>query len=267
MPIERRSLGLTGIDLPVIGAAASQPFNVFGKESQTDRARLVRRAIDRGIDFFTTSPAFGEAERILAAGLAGYRHRATVMVTIRDPNIATAYRQIDMSLHLFDGRVDLYLVEMRAASDDLLTSLARMRAAGEAVAIGIECQTLGSLREVAPRVLGEGIDTISLPATLLLHSETSDLIAAVVDRQCGVVCCVPDGLEAARGTQLDELKIDAGDHGLSSVADVLVKLAVSDPRIASVSVPVRRLRDLDRIEEIATSPALNASEIAALRAY
>ena len=267
MAVERRGLGLTGIELPVAGASASHPFNVIGKESQTDRARLVRRAIERGIDFFTTSPAYGEAERILAAGLTGYRHRATVMTTIRNPDITVAYRQIDMSLHLFDGRVDLFVAEWRAASDDLLTSLARMRGAGEAVAIGIECQTVESLREVSKRVLAEGLDLISLPATLLLHSETSDLIADVAVRQCGVVCYVPDGLDAARGAQLDELKVDAGGHQLTSVADVLIKLAVSDRRITSVSAPVRRVRDLDRIEAIAVSTAFNPSEIAALRAF
>lgn len=267
MAVARRELGLTGFDLPVVGIAASQPFNVIGKESQTDRARLVRSAFERGIDLFATSPAYGEAERILAAGLAGIRHRAIVMSTIRNPDIPAAYREIDMSLHLFDGRIDLFMVNWLAASDELMTSLARMRAVGEAAAFGVECQALASLRDIAPRILAEGVDLISIPATLLFMNEAIELLAEIAGRQCGIVAYVPDGLSSARGASLDDLKINAGKHGLQSVAEVLLKLALSHTSISSVAVPVRRPRELDRLEDIAASPEFNASEMAALRTH
>ncbi|CAN5620723.1 hypothetical protein BH23CHL2_BH23CHL2_09640 [soil metagenome] len=267
MAVARRELGLTGFDLPVVGVAASQPFNVIGKESQTDRVRLVRSAIERGIDLFATSPAYGEAERILAAGVAGSRHRATVMSTIRNPDIPAAYREIDMSLHLFDGRIDLFMVNWLAASDEMLTSLARMRAVGEAAAVGVECQALESFCHIAPRILAEGIDLVSIPATLLLMNEASELLSGIADRQCGIVAYVPDGLSAACGASLDDLKVNAGKHGLQSVADVILKMALSHTSISSVAVPVRRPRELDRLEDIASSPVFNASEMAALRTH
>ncbi|MEZ4521121.1 MAG: hypothetical protein R3A46_05700 [Thermomicrobiales bacterium] len=265
MDVERRTLGFTGISLPPLGLSASQPFNVIGKESQSSRASLVRAAIDRGIDLFSTSPDFGEAERILAAGLIGYRHRALVMSTIRTEDITVSYRQIDMSLHLFDGRVDLIVAGSQALSDELLTSVSRMRSSGEASAIGIECQSLEALRSIAPIVTAEGIDLLSISSALLLNPETPQLLTKTLPPQCGVVAYVPDGMEGVASPGLDDLKLNVAGHGLRTLGDVLLKLATSDPRIMSVTIPARRIRDLDRFEDIVYSPPLSESEMAALR--
>ena len=265
MAIVRHDLGLTGIELPSFGIRASKPFDVFGKESQTARARLVRTAIDRDIDFFATSPGYGEGERILAAGLIGYRHRATVMSTIRNPELAAAYREIDISLHLFDRHIDILLADRAAASDELLTSFARMRAMGDVTAFGIACQTVDDLREVSTRIVVDGIDLVSIPATILLSNAANQAIMSIVRRRCALIAYVPDGLESIGGESLDNMKVNPKRHGLKSVGDVLAKLALSDQRIASVAIPARRIRDLDRFETIASAPAFTSSEMEALR--
>ncbi len=265
MAIDRRALGQTGIDLPSFGIRASKPFDVFGKEAQTSRAHLVRTAIDREIDFFASSPGFGEGERILAAGLIGYRLRATVMSTIRNPELAAAYKEIDVSLHLFDQHIDLLLADWAAASEELLTSFARMRAMGDVEAFGVACQTIDELREASNRIVVDGLDLISIPATLLLSATANRLVSSVVRRECGLIAYIPDGLEAVRGAALDNMKVNPKRHGLESVADVLAKLALSDNRITSVAIPVRRVRDLDRLEAIASARSFNATEMEALR--
>ncbi len=265
MTATRRRLGLTDVELPRYGLRASEPFDVIGKESQASRSHLVRSAISRDIDFLASSPANGEAERILAAGMIGYRHRVTVMSTLCNPDIAATYREVDVSLHYFDSRIDILVADWTIVTDDLLTSLARTRLMGDAVAIGVACQSLSALREAIGRIVIEGFDVISFPATLLSAAATSALLDEVLARNCGLIAYIPDGLENIRGESLDDMKVNLRAHQLESAADVLFKLALSDDRITSVVRPVRRMRDLDHLELLATTPPFSAAEIDALR--
>lgn len=265
MSFGRRALGMTGIELPVAGIRASKPFDVFGKEAQASRSRLVRTAMDRQIDFFATSPDHGEASHILAAGLIGIRHRATVMTTISNPDTPAAYREIDVALHLFDGRIDILLAEWQAASDALLASLARMRAMGDAIAFGVTCRSISDLRKAAATIIVEGFDVISIPATLLVSSEVHQLLSTINSQQCSILSFIPDGLDEVRGENLDMVKINLARHRLESLQDVLAKFALSDDRISSVLYPARRIRDLDRIERLAASRHFTAAEMDALR--
>lgn len=222
-------------------------------------------ALEGGIDFFASSPDHGEAERILAAGMVGYRHRATVMSTIRNPDIAAAYREIDVSLHYFDGRIDILLADWHVASDELLTSLARTRSMGDALAIGVACQSIDELRAATSRIVVEGFDLICVPATLLIAAAAGPILDEIRLRDCGLLAYIPDGLEAVRGTSLDEMKVNLATHHLESAADVLLKLALSDGRFASVLSPARRTRDLDRLIALAIDPPFSPSEMSALR--
>jgi hypothetical protein len=52
---------------------------------------------------------------------------------------------------------------------------------------------------------------------------------------------------------------------LTSYRDVLLKLAASDSRVTAVTVPVRRIRELDSIEEVLATPNLTRTEMLALR--
>ena len=264
MELDRRELGETGIELPRFGVRASKPFDVIGKESQSSRVHLVKTALARDIDLFATSPAHGEAARILAASLIEARYRARVLVTIQESDVAVAYRELDVMLHLFDRRIDILVADWDAASDELLTSLARMRLVGEATATGVSCRTIDSLRDAATRVIVEGFDVVALPATLLLVAAAQGLLGDITSRGCGVIVYIPDGLDAVRGEALENLKINPKSHRLESVRDVLFKLALSDDHVASVVAPVRRMRDLDHLELVAALPPLTRAEMDAL---
>jgi aryl-alcohol dehydrogenase-like predicted oxidoreductase len=94
-----RTLGRTGIRVSAIGLGG---FHIGKPElSDKDAVRLVRAAIDGGIDFIDNSWDYndGESDRRYAKALAdGYRGKCFLMTKIDGRNAKTARKQIDESL-------------------------------------------------------------------------------------------------------------------------------------------------------------------------
>jgi aryl-alcohol dehydrogenase-like predicted oxidoreductase len=105
----RRPLGRTGETVSLIGLGGyhlAQP-----SVTEPDAIRLVRTAIDRGVNFLDNSWDYhdGESERRVGKALRdGYRDRAFVMTKIDGRDRKTAAEQIDESLRrLAVDRIDL----------------------------------------------------------------------------------------------------------------------------------------------------------------
>jgi len=249
-----------------LGVGAGRTFDVYGKDAQRARGLLVRDALDRGIDLFATSPSAGEGERVLGAALIGVRRRAYVMVSYDDPDETEIQRQIDRSLHLFDGWIDLLAVDWRSLSRTLIVGMRRMRDTEDALDIGIACRTVRDLIKAAPAAVELQLDFLTLPATTLLHGDCDRPLDRLARAGLDVIARVPDGLEsiAAEASQ-GERALNLGRYKLTSYRDVLFKLATSDPRVTAVTAPARRGRDLDALEAIAATPPLSRTEMLALR--
>ncbi|KAI3930710.1 hypothetical protein MKX01_037156 [Papaver californicum] len=58
--LELRELGNTGLKLSSVGFGASLLGNVFGNVSEKDAIDTVREAFNLGINFFDTSPYYGD---------------------------------------------------------------------------------------------------------------------------------------------------------------------------------------------------------------
>ncbi|HZX43835.1 MAG TPA: aldo/keto reductase [Myxococcaceae bacterium] len=107
-PVPRRKLGRTGVEVSCIGLGG---YHIGSPADPAEGVRLIRSAIDRGINFLDNCWDYhgGESER--RAGLAlqdGYRQRAFVMSKIDGHTRAAAARQIDESLKRFrTDHVDL----------------------------------------------------------------------------------------------------------------------------------------------------------------
>jgi aryl-alcohol dehydrogenase-like predicted oxidoreductase len=264
--VERRSLGRSGLRLPVIGMLAGKAFDVRGKEAQDARTSLVRKAIESDIDFFATAPDYGEAERILAASLVGSRRRATVLTMISSADCATAQRDIDRSLHYFDGWIDLYLLDWRVASRRKLDTLVRMRAAREARVIGAFCRTLGQAELALAAVEDGSLDVLAVSAPLLALPEIDWAIERARGSGAGVLTFLPD--VRAEASTLDGIPVKpelAARFNVSSWRDVLLKLALGDTRITSAIVPIARATELRTTLEVARPPWFGPSERALIR--
>ena len=63
--MERRALGKTGLEVPVIGMGTWKTFDLRGPRAEANAREIVDRALAAGVDFFESSPMYGQAERVL----------------------------------------------------------------------------------------------------------------------------------------------------------------------------------------------------------
>ena len=100
MQIQRRSLGTTGVTVSCIGVGGAH-LTSPGVDEKT-AIRIVRGALDAGIDFLDNSWDYGkdgQAERRMGKALkAGYRERAFLMTKIDGRSRKDAAKQLDQSL-------------------------------------------------------------------------------------------------------------------------------------------------------------------------
>lgn len=243
--MERRDLGLTGIQLPVIGVGARASFDVFGKEGQQARRALVDTALDSGANFFETSTESGDADGILASGLTGRRGRAIVAASIDPTDIRLAHARVDRLLRLFEERVDLLLVEGPAAWDEFLPAFRHMKASREILAAGISCPDPTDFGRLTQLMRTEAIDFIQVPYTPLTPEAADSVIPLAEELGIGVIAVQPfQGgllLDLDRpGPMLTSLR----KYGVRDLSQAILKWVLTDRRITSVVAGTRRQRHL-----------------------
>jgi len=80
-----RTLGGTGLSVSEVGFGGAGIGHVWGTTSDAECVRAVRRAVDLGINFFDTSPMYGDgrSEENVGQGLVGLRDRVTIATKVR----------------------------------------------------------------------------------------------------------------------------------------------------------------------------------------
>lgn len=113
--MERRPYGDTGIELSIIGFGG---IVVTGTQT-AEAARLVGRAIDRGINYFDVAPSYGDAEDCLGPALEPYRDEVFLAckTTCRDGEAATAELRASLGKMRTD-RFDLYQLHAMTTQED-----------------------------------------------------------------------------------------------------------------------------------------------------
>jgi len=91
-----RLLGRTGLSVSEVGVGGAGIGQVWGATTDAECIRLVRRAVELGINFFDTSPMYGrgKSEEILGHGLDGLRDRVYIATKVR---LQTAEDLADMA--------------------------------------------------------------------------------------------------------------------------------------------------------------------------
>jgi len=103
--MEKRPLGKTGEQLSVIGFGGI----VVAKEDDASAARIVARAIERGINYFDVAPTYHDAEERLGPALEPYRKSVFLACKTEKRTKAEAWEALQLSLrHLRTDYFDLY---------------------------------------------------------------------------------------------------------------------------------------------------------------
>jgi aryl-alcohol dehydrogenase-like predicted oxidoreductase len=244
--MEWRDLGSSELRLPVIGMGTWRTFDVHGKEANAARARLVRRALDLSVSFFDTSPMYGEAERVLAASLAGRRDAALVATKVWSEEPREGFRQIDRALSYFDNRVDLYQVHNLVNWQTYLPGLLRMKQRGEIGAVGITHYSKWRLRSISELMRAGQIDAIQVPYNPLRREVEEEILPLAGDLGIGVVVMQPfDEGRLMRMTPPPEWLAGFAPFGVQTWPQVLLKWILSRPEITSVIPATRREAHLE----------------------
>jgi aryl-alcohol dehydrogenase-like predicted oxidoreductase len=104
-PFPKRELGRTGEKLSIIGFGGV----VVMREKQDDANRMVREAIDAGINYFDVAPGYGDAEERLGPALRGHRDKVFLACKTGKRDKAGAVEELERSLkRLETDHLDLY---------------------------------------------------------------------------------------------------------------------------------------------------------------
>ena len=151
--MQKRTLGLTGLQLPVLSFGASSLGQEFRKVSLDEALRSVRVALDCGLTFIDTSPFYGRgmSEVLLGIALRDVPRDSFTLCTKLgrydlqhfDFSARRVAESVDVSLHrLGTDHLDIILchdiefVDMRQIVDETLPALRRVQQQGKVRFIG-----------------------------------------------------------------------------------------------------------------------------------
>ena len=125
--MEKRLLGNSGIEVPVVGMGTWRTFDVRGPAAEANARTVVDHALDAGANFFDSSPMYGDAERVLGKTLEGRRERAIVTIKVWTRSATDGRAQIQRALSFFGGRIDLYQIHNLVSWTDHLPTLEALK--------------------------------------------------------------------------------------------------------------------------------------------
>src|SRR5690242_14846787 len=218
--MERRALGASGLEVPVVGLGTWRRFDGRARE-------LVDAALEAGADFIDSSPMYGGAERELGAALEGRRERALVATKVWTSDPGDQREQVEAALGWFGGRVDLYQVHNLVGTRSALELL---ESCGDAVrVIGATHYSAGAFGELA-RVMRSGrIGAIQVPYNPHQREVEREILPLAEQLGLGVVVMRPFG-EGALLRRTPDVSALA-EFGVTTWPQALLKWGLSDPRI------------------------------------
>jgi predicted aldo/keto reductase-like oxidoreductase len=193
-----RILGRTGVRTTVIGVGGYH----IGKDRDPKLAvRIIRTAIDEGIDFLDNAWCYnnGESERFMGLALGdGYREKVFLMTKNHGRDAATFRRQLDESLkRLQTDRIDLLQFHeiIHEGEPDRIFSQGAIEEAIRAREQG-KIRFIGFTGHRWPHLLKQMLekdfewDTVQMPINVLDHhyrSFTKEILPILMERGIGII--------------------------------------------------------------------------------
>lgn len=199
-----KCVSLEGLDLQLscMGFGGEQLGGFrWGKTSEVEMVKAIRKAMDSGINFFDTAPIYGSghSEEVLGKTLGTYRKNVIVATKVgliwkknailREPtpnspiekfadcSVANINREIDMSLkRLRTDYIDLYQIHLpdpNTPVEDTLFAMEKLKQSGKIRCIGCCNFSLELLKESLN--CGE-IKSIQIPYNLIDRKAEKDLL-------------------------------------------------------------------------------------------
>lgn len=228
--MERRPLGRTGVDLPVVGMGTWLTFDLPESEQGVADA-VVDAAFAAGTSLVDSSPMYGRAEAALGRALGGRREEAFVATKIWTPSPDEARLQLEAQLGFYSGRVDLEQVHNLVAWERHLDWLEREREAGRVRFLGATHYAPFAFPELAAVMRSRRIDAIQVPLNPREREAERELLPLADELGLGVIAMRPLG----EGDLLPGPPAEAlAPLGVETWAEALLRWALSDRRVTAV---------------------------------
>jgi aryl-alcohol dehydrogenase-like predicted oxidoreductase len=252
--MERRPLGTSGLDVPVVGMGTWRTFDVRGRDAEARCRAVLDEAYAAGATLFDTSPMYGAAERVLSEAMGSRREEALVADKLWTPDDGEAERQAERALRWYGGRVDVYQVHNLVRVDQRLAQLRRLRDDGAVRAIGATHYQHAAFPALLALVKSRAVDTIQIPYNARDRLAERELLPAAADHGVGVIVMRPLGEGAlARGAPKVETLAPLAAYGVHTWAQALLKFILSDTRVSCV-IPATSKPERMRENALAGAP-------------
>jgi aryl-alcohol dehydrogenase-like predicted oxidoreductase len=266
-----RALGKTGMTVSALGFGTGP----LGDSSLDDVAaeRLVRTAIDLGINVIDTAPSYGSSEarigRVLSTMTSSARDRVIVVTKggygvagIPDWTAAVISRGIDQALvRLSVDRIDVFLLHScpveRLRRGDLLEPLARAKLSGKVRAIGYS----GDADALRWAIRNGPFDVVECSVNLV----DQEALPVLAETTLGVLS--KRSLAAApwvnaSSDYADRWRVAFGEQRGAPDAmdwdDVAIRFAAYAPHVSTALLGTRRIESLQRATEAVERGPLSA---------
>ena len=235
--MEKRLLGNSGLEVPVVGMGTWRTFNVRGSAPEANACAVVDHALAVRANFFDSSPMYGEAERVLGRALEGRRDAAIVATKVWAGSPAEGRAQIKRAMLFFGGRIDLYQIHNLVSWRDHLPVLEKLKESGQVAAIGATHYSAGAFGDLAGVMRTGRITAVQIPYNPVQREVESTILPLAAELGLGVVVMRPfgEGALMRRVPPETDLKPLAA-FGVRSWPQALLKWILSDPR-CHVAIP------------------------------
>lgn len=249
--MERRSLGRTGISVPVIGMGTWRTF-----DTSEDRRPLTNSAIEAGIDLFDSSPMYGRAEAMLAKAIAGQRDRVLIATKVWTNDPDEGRKQSDYALRLY-GHLDVYQVHNLVNVPAQLALLEGLQEQGKVRAVGATHYMDSAFGDMARLMATGRIEMIQIPYNPLRRAAEDKLLPLAESMGLGVFVLSPlqDGILGRRPSR-EELK----ELGVDTWAQAVLKWIASDQRVSTVLTATSKLVHLRESARAGDPPFFNQEQ-------
>jgi diketogulonate reductase-like aldo/keto reductase len=243
--VETRTLGATGLEVPVVGLGSWRTFDVPA-DRQGEVGAVVASAFDGGVRFVDSSPMYGRSEARLGAAIESRRAEVVVATKIWTSDAADGTRQFADQLRWF-GRVDLLQVHNLVAWRSHLDWMERERAAGAIGWLGATTYQPSAFGELETVMRSGRIHAVQVPLNPIEDESAHRILPLALELGLGVIAMRPLG----EGSLLRRsFPAELAAAGLSGWPEALLRWCLADPRV-TVAIPAT------------TSPAHAATNAAA----
>jgi aryl-alcohol dehydrogenase-like predicted oxidoreductase len=232
--MEHRTLGRSGLSVPVIGMGTWKTFDVRGTRDERRCAEVVSRAAQHGTTLFDTSPMYGEAQRVLSAAVAPIRDRVMIADKVWTPSAREGQEQIARALAWY-GTVDIYQVHNLVAWKEQLPALEALKEQDKVRVVGATHYQHGAFGDLTKLMESGRIDMVQIPYSVSDRVVEREVLPLAEQLGIGVLVMQPLGTGKLIGREPSaESRKPLSRFGVRTWAQALLKWIVSDPRVHCV---------------------------------